>query len=196
MTTRKHLSKGDSGSGVYHGKVRVCTFVALPWRCSDRKYSKTAPVSGRHELFSDTGVAAKTKHWCSALEGREEGLFRALIDDIMVHGRKSGTRKERWKCPEGGGNRLCALFLWVWWKSSQRQESRENEERWAGSSVHKSVKHPPFQKCDASQWCPRNQGDLTDAAEYIFTNIKLTSLIWNNFWEFSLNSFFILSLNF
>ena len=71
MTTRKHLSKGDSGSGVYHRKVRVCTFVVLPRRCSvTENISKTAPASGRHELFSDTGVAAKTKHWSSALEGQ------------------------------------------------------------------------------------------------------------------------------
>ena len=60
MTTRKHLSKGDFGSGVYHKKVRVCIFVVLPRRCSvTENISKMAPVSGRHELFSDTGVAVK-----------------------------------------------------------------------------------------------------------------------------------------
>ena len=90
MTTRKHLSKGDFGSGVYHKKVRVCTFVVLPRRCSvTENISKMAPVSGRRELFSDAGVAAKNKALMLSIRRPSEKVFRVLIDD-MVRGRKSG----------------------------------------------------------------------------------------------------------
>lgn len=91
MTTRKHLLKADFSSGVSHEKVCVCTFVILPRRCSvTENISKMAQVRGRHELFSDTGVAAKNKALMLSIRKPSEKLFRVLTDDIMVQRRKSG----------------------------------------------------------------------------------------------------------